>query len=1043
MSSQPLLSVVIPVYNTEEYLPKCIQSIISQTYSNLEIIVVDDCSPGNAREIVQEFMHQDRRIKYLKLNENKGSYHARIIGSELATGDFISFVDSDDYVSIDYYRLLVEKAVQEDADIVEGRFVREDESGHRFIHNFNNLLFDVLTGEEIRKSYFSQEGIFYHWHLIWNKVYKMDLWRQSVPYFKKQTKHLVMTDDLICSTILFCNAQKYCSIPYGTYYYCVRNESATGAAAKIESFVKHFYDMGTTFDFLDSYLNYSGLKELYGQHLFNWKKRYFRIWANRVQAENFSEEDKKHLLEEIKKAFQLERIEPLMPEDLYFAQIYTEWDSRYEEIKNMIADEKYEYISFDIFDTLIVRPFLRPSDLFYFLDEYFHELDSKRSLISFSSLRKNAENRVRRLAELQNPFVQDVNLDEIYEQIRKDYGLDKELLNKLKSREIELEIEFAQRRESIYELYKMALHLNKKVVFVSDMYLPASVIKNILGKCGYDNYEALYVSSETRLLKGTGDMFSHVVYDLKVDPKKILHIGDNWHSDKVMAEKSGLDSFFIPKTVDLLFNRIRDKYSGDSIKRITEYESRIWSESEFLDYFGIRCMLGIIANKWFDNPFSAFNPETDFNADPYMIGYYALGMHVFALCKWLIEDASAQGIDSIHFIARDGYLPLKVYEEIAPNFSNAPQAKYIYISRKSMLPYYLLSPNQYDLESIVNLPFHTPMNLLKLFDGLLYDGWDFEKLKSKGVIPFKPFSEPGEFLQFIDVLVNEAVDPQKLEKSVQTMKKYFSERLKQNDALFDLGYSGRFQTIIANLLGFTNNLYFVHTNKESPWTLSRRYGFQLKCFYDFKPGISFILREHLFSEIGPSCISYKDCGEIICPVFEEYHPDAINEFMVGMLHKGCIDFSKDMKKIFGRYFSYFTLRNKDVSLPLEMFLHQAKPVDRWILQHSYFEDDVFGAKDKGSLLSWWEYFIAKRSEKSLHQESQGAEGIHYSPVQSFNFLDKHGKIAKLLFYSVFDRDTLKLKVKNRIKNIPLLLYTLTVAYRTLRYIKRSIVKKAS
>ena len=1036
MSSRPLLSVVIPVYNTEQILPKCIQSVISQTYSNLEIIIVDDCSPGNAREIVQEFMQQDPRIKYVRLDENKGSYHARIIGSELATGDFIAFVDSDDYISIDYYRLLVEKALQEDADIVEGRFVREDESGYQFIHNFDNLLFDVLTGEEIRKAYFSQEGIFYHWHLIWNKVYKMDLWRQCVPYFKQQTRHLVMSDDLIYSTILFCNAEKYCSIPYGIYYYCVRNESTTSEAAKIKNFIKRIYDMGAAFDFLDSYLSSSGLKKLYGRHLFNWKKRYLRIWTNRIQTENLSGGEKQRLLDEIRKAFQIEQIEAIMPEDMYFAEIQTDWDNRYENLKNMIADEKYEYISFDIFDTLIVRPFLKPTDLFHFLDEYFHELYQGKSWVSFSSLRTKAEDRARRLARLQNPFIQDINLDEIYEQLRKDYGLDEELLNKLKSREIELEIEFAQRRESIYELYKMALHLNKKVVFVSDMYLPASVIKNILSKCGYDTYNALYVSSETRLLKGTGDMFSHVIHDLNVDPGKILHIGDNWDADKIMAEKSGLHSVFIPKTVDLLFNRVGDKYSGDSIKRIIDYENTTWSESEFLEYYGIRCMLGIVANKWFDNPFPAFHRETDFNADPYMIGYYALGMHVFALCKWLIEDASSQGIDSIHFNARDGYLPLKVYQKIAPNFTNAPKAKYIHISRKSLLPSYLLPPNQYDLESLVNLHAHTPMYLLKLLDGLLYDGWDSEKLKSKGIIPIKPFSEASEFLQFIDVLVKEAIDPQKLDKSVQIIKKYFSERLKQNDALFDLGYSGRFQSVISNLMGFTNNLYFVHTSKESPWNLSRRYGFQLKCFYDFKPGVSFILREHIFSEIGPSCVSYKDGEEATYPVFEEYEPNAINDFMVGLIHRGCVDFSKDMSKNFGRYFKVFKLRNRDVSLPLEMFLNQAKPIDRLIFRHSYYEDDIFGAINKGSLLKWWDDLTRYRESRMIQQQKI------YESAPRLNFIiDNHGKIKKLLFYFLFDRDTLKLKVKNKFRNKPLLLNALTVTYRILRYVKRSVINK--
>ena len=76
------LSVVIPVYNTEQYLPRCIDSLINQTYKDIEFIFVNDCSPGNAEEIIKKYQEQDSRIKYVTYDKNRGLFRARMAGAE-------------------------------------------------------------------------------------------------------------------------------------------------------------------------------------------------------------------------------------------------------------------------------------------------------------------------------------------------------------------------------------------------------------------------------------------------------------------------------------------------------------------------------------------------------------------------------------------------------------------------------------------------------------------------------------------------------------------------------------------------------------------------------------------------------------------------------------------------------------------------------------------------------------------------------------------------------------------------------------------------
>ena len=117
-----MISVIIPIYNVEKYLKKCIESIINQTYKNLEIILVDDGSTDNSPTICDEYKKKDKRIKVIH-KKNGGLSDARNKGIDIATGDFISFVDSDDYIDLNMYEKLVNE-FNSDVDIVVfGRYV--------------------------------------------------------------------------------------------------------------------------------------------------------------------------------------------------------------------------------------------------------------------------------------------------------------------------------------------------------------------------------------------------------------------------------------------------------------------------------------------------------------------------------------------------------------------------------------------------------------------------------------------------------------------------------------------------------------------------------------------------------------------------------------------------------------------------------------------------------------------------------------------------------------------------------------------------------
>lgn len=118
---QPLISVIVPIYKVEEYLPKCLDSIINQTYQNLEIILVDDGSPDNCGKICDEYAKKDQRIKVFH-KKNGGVSSARNFGLDHCSGDFITYVDADDYLEPTMYEELVTKQKEKNTDLVFCRY---------------------------------------------------------------------------------------------------------------------------------------------------------------------------------------------------------------------------------------------------------------------------------------------------------------------------------------------------------------------------------------------------------------------------------------------------------------------------------------------------------------------------------------------------------------------------------------------------------------------------------------------------------------------------------------------------------------------------------------------------------------------------------------------------------------------------------------------------------------------------------------------------------------------------------------------------------
>lgn len=1024
----PLLSLIIPVYNTEQYLERCLDSVLSQSLAEIEVIIVNDCSPGNVAEIAQRYQQIFKNFKYIEHTNNKGLFQARLTGYSHSTGDYIAFLDSDDYVTRDYYRSLAEKANNEYSDIVIGRTVLEKQDGSHLVYNFHDicLSFDQLEGDDILRKFWEQEGLCYSWHTIWNKIYSRQIWEQAYPYFQKIKTHLIMTEDIAFSSVLFYFAKKVSTVKYDGYYYCEnKNASTDSDNIPFLKYKKNLEDITVVFNFLKEFLEEQRVSSCIMDHYDTFRKYYAKMWKSHALA-TYSGKEKTAALSLVEILYPNLR-ESIEYKDHFFNTVLTPWNGGLEYAKDLIASSEFEWISFDIFDTLICRPVYNPTDIFFLMDTYFYKI--MHTSVPFSKLRIQGEQAARDLWGRKTPLRQDITLSQIYDTISEIYHISPEICGKLKEYECELELQLSECRNAGKELYHYAQAIGKKIILTSDMYLEKRTIESLLSKNGYANYQHLFLSSETGYTKNTGSLFKHVINYLNIQGNHLLHIGDTWNGDIEQPQKYGIHTFFLPKAKDAMDGKIQG-IQTNSCGNIGDFAcSDIVNRKKYKQSIGYNALFALVANKYFDNPYRYFNPETDFNLDPYFIGYYPVGMHLIGFSKWLIEESLKYGYKKLYFMSRDGYLPMQVYKQIAKLYSNAPEAEYLYSSRKAVMPFIL--NHTYDFYDMpIEASNHSPKTLLALLFFCTKDISEeelFLQLRKHNITYDSCFKGNNEYLAFITFFLSELYDADKHKNAKKLCSSYY-QKIMSDAATVDMGYSGRIQGAISAAVGHGVDVFFIHADNKQYQVESQKYGFNIHSFYDFTPCMTGLIREHLFSSSEPSCVGFYDSGTEITPVFDKEDKTYTDKFVVNKVHQGAIELASDFVSKFGVFYFSLPIKPVEISFPYEGFLRYMKSTDLQVFSASFFEDTVYGAKEGIKISSflaqqYTEFNLFNRLNGSTHNAQ-----LTYSDALAEHVRD-HNSLIKFFVYLFADRETLRTKLWFKLQNKTLLFRICRKVYR--------------
>lgn len=613
------------------------------------------------------------------------------------------------------------------------------------------------------------------------------------------------------------------------------------------------------------------------------------------------------------------------------------------------ATDPYDAISaadvvcFDLFDTLLQRPLEHPTDVFSFMEAEARTLLDLPAL-DFVSARREAERRAFALNLARG--VQESTLLEIYQTLAAELGVPERQVSELMHLELKLERDFLRPRPIGKALFDFARSRGKRVVVISDMYLPEEFLAERLAEHGFAGYERLFVSSSHRAKKQTGALFQLAIDALGAPPERILHIGDNPVGDLEQPRRAGLQALLLRRAMPYF--------------RETSAYGLLWSRDEQKHHRDWRAVLTVVAQGLYDEPLDSHRSRTLFSGQARALGYYGLGPLLLGFTKWLVDEAVRDRKERLFFLARDGLVMLRAYETVTRARPDAPRGSYLLCSRRAVNVAKLYDVA--DIMSLVDIDY-AKMEFGRLLEhrfGLTRSASLEASIARSGLSWESPVDVDSRAeVKAAVALVADAI----LESAAAERAAYLAyleqEGVAGSDrAVVDIGYAGTMQESLCQLLGQRGELdgYYLMTFRAAlarQKSLGRQLRGYLGEFIDrhdtWHPFCKHVpLYETLLSSQTTSLVNFtrgKD-GSPRPSFLPRLSEEAQRVAFVAEVQDGALSFVTDAVRAFGPHLHAMDIEPFKSLRPLQLLFDDAHPVDARMFQGVRFEDAYGGAQSR-------------------------------------------------------------------------------------------------
>lgn len=444
--------------------------------------------------------------------------------------------------------------------------------------------------------------------------------------------------------------------------------------------------------------------------------------------------------------------------------------------------KNYDIISFDLYETLVHRTCSKPRDIFFILDNYV----KKKLKINTDFFTK----RIKTAMELDKQYPNISNLNQIYDQISKNYKIKKKITDKIKNYEKKLEFTFAKENSSINAILNYASKLNKKILITTDFHIEEKFLKKILKKCNIINYNNLLISCDLKKSKEHGSLFKYIKN--KYPNKKILHIGDNPWSDIIQSKKNSIDNFKILKPSDVVLE--------SSLSNLFVYNNNVFDKLSH----------GLIQNKLYK--IITRNKKITKNKIlvncPESFGYIFFGGLTMKYLFWIFNNTKKEKISNLFFCSREGYALLDFFKYFFGK--KAKNYNLVYLKTSRFLSYNINLQKNVDI--INTFKKHRYYGKFKF---LLKNRFDIEISKSdKNQDKIINTEQDINFLKKIIKPYSKKILKQSFERKVNYLK-YFEKQVKKNSkiGLIDLTTNASVQTTLSKITDYDFYGFYLPTGK--------------------------------------------------------------------------------------------------------------------------------------------------------------------------------------------------------------------------------------
>ncbi len=576
----------------------------------------------------------------------------------------------------------------------------------------------------------------------------------------------------------------------------------------------------------------------------------------------------------------------------------------------------YDVVTFDLFDTLVFRPFRAPTDLFYLVG-------MKLNYLNFKKLRILAEQEVRK-QKYETQHTYEVTLLEIYTYMERYMGVDAQ---KGIETEIQTEIELCQENPYLKQVYNLLKSQGQKMAVVSDMYLPKTVLQSILTSCGYPQWEGIFVSCEESVSKHEGGLFSLVKQHFGTE-KSYIHLGDHPKSDVESAKKQGFEAIYY-----------------ENIEKGNVYRPDMMSPIIGSAYAGI-------VNGKLHNGLKSLSI-------PYEYGYVYGGLFVLGYCEFIHRSYHSHQLDKILFLSRDGDILSKVYEKRYPS----DRIEYVYWSRLAAVK---LAAKKYKYDYLVRFLDHNCHRGMKI--GQLIEGMGLQTIERE-IISLSGLSSEDELTPQNVPKMKEALIAlwdQVLfcyQDALKGAERYYTTVLDgcSKVCAVDVGWAGsgaaalsylveeewKLPCQVYGLLAGTNTVFNPDPDASEGFLQS---GLMKSYLYSAAKNREFYLthnpgkKHNIYFEMLVSSnqrslkgFGLNDDGSVRIDFSD---PEPIGEQLINEIQQGILDFAEDYSRIFANEPAMFGISGNDAYAPFHLAVSNGDDYFNLVLKELKFKENI-------------------------------------------------------------------------------------------------------